>query len=219
MCRASAEPRRGRASRTRDDVRVADPTADGKRRYGRSRRDLAEAAIRQFEEKGFSATTVEDVAEAAGYSPRTFFRQFSGKEDVVFFDLPDILSPLQELLVEPPASAWEAVSAIVVKNAGDWEAGGTGLAQARTRLLHEEPALHRRYLEISAEWESVITRVFAAERGVDPDRDPYPQVLACAIVGACRVAMRRWLVAPEAGLGEHTAAGLDVIRSGFGLDR
>ncbi len=190
---------------------------DGKRRYGRSRRDLAEAAIRQFEEKGFSATTVEDVAEAAGYSPRTFFRQFPAKEDVVFFDLPDILSPLQELLEEPPPSAWDAVSAIVVKNATDWEAAGVGLAQTRTRLLHEEPALHRRYLEIAAEWETVITRIFAAERGVDPDLDPYPQVLGTAIVGACRTAMRRWLVEPGIGLGDHTAAGLAVIRSGFDL--
>jgi AcrR family transcriptional regulator len=191
---------------------------NGKRRYGRSRRDLAEAAIRQFEEKGFSATTVEDVAEAAGYSPRTFFRQFSSKEDVVFFDLPDILDPLQELLREPPASAWTAVSTIVVKNATAWEAAGVGLAQTRTRLLHDEPALYRRYLEISAEWESVITRIFAAERGTDPEHDPYPQVLACSIVGACRAAMRRWLVDPGTGLGEHTAVGLHVIRSGFGLD-
>lgn len=189
-----------------------------KRRYGRSRRDLAEAAIRQFELKGFSATTVEDVAEAAGYSPRTFFRQFSTKEDVVFFDLPDILSPLRELLEEPPASAWDAVSGIVVRNATEWGAAGVHLAQARTRLLHEEPALHRRYLEIAAEWEAVITRIFAAERGVDPDRDAYPQVLACSVVGACRAAMRRWLIEPGTSLGDHTAAGLDVIRAGFGLE-
>lgn len=188
-----------------------------KRRYGRSRRDLAEAAIRQFETKGFSATTVEDVAEAAGYSPRTFFRQFATKEDVLFFDLPDILDPLRELLEQPPASAWDAVAAVVVRNAEDWEAAGVQLAQTRTRLLHAEPALYRRYLEIAAEWEAVIARIFAAERGLDPERDAYSQVLACGVVGACRSAMRRWLVEPDAGLGGHTAAGLDVIRSGFGL--
>jgi AcrR family transcriptional regulator len=196
---------------------VTDGVSEGKRRYGRSRRDLAEAAIRRFEEQGFAATTVEDVAEAAGYSPRTFFRQFASKEDVVFFDLPDILSPLQDLLLERPASAWDAVSAIVVRNAGDWEAAGQSLAQSRTRLMHEEPALYRRYLEISAEWEAVITRVFAAERGTDPERDPYPQILAASLVGALRAAMRRWLVEPDVGLGEHTERGLAVIRSGFDL--
>lgn len=188
-----------------------------KRRYGRSRRDLAEAAIRQFEAKGFSATTVEDVAEAAGYSPRTFFRQFATKEDVLFFDLPDILDPLRELLEAPPASAWDAVAAIVVRNARDWEAAGVELAQTRTRLLHSEPALHRRYLEIAAEWEVVITRIFAAGRGADPERDAYSQVLAGSVVGACRSAMRRWLADPGTGLGDHTAEGLAVIRSGFGL--
>ncbi len=188
-----------------------------KRRYGRSGRDLAEAAIRQFEAKGFAATTVEDVAEAAGYSPRTFFRQFATKEDVLFFDLPDILDPLRELLAAPPASAWDAVAAIVVRNSRDWEAAGVELAQTRTRLLHSEPALHRRFLEIAAEWELVIARIFAAERGVDPELDARAQVLAGAVVGACRSALRRWLADPDTGLGEHTAAGLEVIRGGFSL--
>lgn len=184
-----------------------------KRRYGRSRRDLAEAAIAQIEEKGFAATTIEDVAEAAGYSPRTFFRQFGSKEDVVLFDLPDILSPLEKLLTDPPSDAWAAVTGILLENCATWEAAGKPLAQTRTRLIHEEPALHRRYLEVSAEWESVIARIFAKERkekrvGVES------QVIASSIVGAARVAMRRWIDQPRTSLGDHLAAGLAVVRLG-----
>jgi AcrR family transcriptional regulator len=189
----------------------------GKRRYGRSRRDLAEVAIRLFEDQGFTATTVEQIAEACDYSPRTFHRQFPTKEDAVFFDLPDILNPLEALVEEPAPSAWDAVCAIVIDNAAHWESAGADLAERRTRLFHEEPLLYRRFLEIASEWETVIARVFAAERGADPATDAYSEVLASSVVGACRAAFKLWLAAPEVTLAEHMAAGLELIRSGFGL--
>ena len=186
---------------------------DGKRRYGRSRRDLAEAAIAQIEAKGFAATTIEDVAEAAGYSPRTFFRQFASKEDVVLFDLPDILSPLEQLLADPPSDAWTAVTGILLDNCATWESAGRSLAQTRTRLIHEEPALHRRYLEIAAEWETVIARIFANERG-ERRVGVESQVIASGIVGAARVALRRWVEQPRTSLSKHLEAGLAVVRLG-----
>jgi AcrR family transcriptional regulator len=186
-----------------------------RRRYGRSRRDLAEAAIRQFEEKGFADTTIEDIAKTAGYTTRTFFRQFTSKEDVIFFDLPDILSPLKDLLREPPQVAWDAVSAILVKNSETWAGDQLHLALSRTRLLHNEPALYRRYLEISVEWEAVIVEVFAVERERNAVDDTYSQVLGTSVVGACRAAMRQWVADPSISLGERTSAGLELVRSGF----
>jgi AcrR family transcriptional regulator len=46
----------------------------------RTRRALAEAALRLFTEKGFNATTLEEVAEEAEVSKSTFFRFFPAKE-------------------------------------------------------------------------------------------------------------------------------------------
>src|SRR5580693_8693630 len=46
----------------------------------RTRRALAEAALRLFTEKGFDTTTLEEVAEEAEVSKSTFFRFFPAKE-------------------------------------------------------------------------------------------------------------------------------------------
>jgi AcrR family transcriptional regulator len=53
------------------------------RNRSRTRRELAEAASRLFLERGYSSTTVQDIVDVADISPRTFFRYFPCKEDVV----------------------------------------------------------------------------------------------------------------------------------------
>jgi AcrR family transcriptional regulator len=186
--------------------------------YGRSRRELAETAIRCFEERGFADTTVGDITTAAGYAERTLFRQFASKEDVVFFDLPDILAPLRALLPREldVAGAWQAVRSTLIENSVRWEDAGPDLAQRRTRLFHEEPALYRRFLEIAAEWEVVIAEVFTVARGLT-EPDAYAQVLAGAITVSCRSALKLWIAHPDVPLVDHTRMTLELIPSGFGL--
>ena len=209
----------GRVRLDRRTPRHCGDRLTAKRRYGRSRRDLAEIAIRQFEAKGFEETTVEEIAEAAEYSPRTFHRQFPSKEDVVFFDLPDILAPLSALPLPGSVSAWSAVSAVFIENAHRWESWSADVARSRTRLIFDEPALYRRFLDITDQWEAVLTRVFCDERGSDPSQDAYAQLLAGCAISACRVALRSWLVRPERCLPEHMTDALDQLACGFGVAR
>ncbi|GAC69244.1 TetR family transcriptional regulator [Gordonia soli] len=56
------------------------------RRRDATRMDIHEAAVDLFERNGFDATTVDEVAAAAGVSPRTFFRHFGTKEECVLYD-------------------------------------------------------------------------------------------------------------------------------------
>jgi len=86
------------------------------------RTNLYDAAVRLFSERGYEATGVDDIADAAGVSLRTFFRYFASKDDVLFAkemdatdyvtDLahqPAHLSPIHAMhaayLAQPPLSA------------------------------------------------------------------------------------------------------------------
>src|SRR5262245_12100913 len=78
------------------------------RKKAATKQSIQEHALRLFVEKGYDATTVDEIAAAAGVSHMTFFRYFPRKEDVVEYDEYD---PLLEDLVaarpseEPPLVA------------------------------------------------------------------------------------------------------------------
>jgi len=50
----------------------------------RSYRTIQDAGVRLFEEQGLAGTTVEQIADEAGVSPRTVYRYFRTKEGVLF---------------------------------------------------------------------------------------------------------------------------------------
>ncbi|QLD10993.1 TetR/AcrR family transcriptional regulator [Microbacterium oleivorans] len=59
------------------------------RRRRETQRELSDAALDLFEERGVHGTTVDDIARRAGTSQRTFFRYFPTKEAAVFASADD----------------------------------------------------------------------------------------------------------------------------------
>ena len=79
-----------------------------------TRQALQQAADRLFAERGYAATTVRDIAEAAGVTERTFFRYFTGKEELILDD----------------ALGWLPVLLDAIRDRPDDEDLGTALRQA-----------------------------------------------------------------------------------------
>jgi AcrR family transcriptional regulator len=82
-CQDFLSPRAYSQGMTSDEVGLRE------RKRLRTRRDLQGAAISLMSEQGYANTTVEQIADAAEVSPRTFFRYFPTKEAVLLTDLQD----------------------------------------------------------------------------------------------------------------------------------
>jgi AcrR family transcriptional regulator len=54
------------------------------RRYAHTRAEIQAAAFDLFERNGFDSVTIDQIAERAGISARTYFRYFESKSDLVF---------------------------------------------------------------------------------------------------------------------------------------
>jgi AcrR family transcriptional regulator len=159
------------------------------RRRDRARRELALAAVRLFDERGFDGTTVDDIADAADVSASTFFRLFARKEDVIFYDLPERLEAMRaDFAAADHPTAWQTVRNAFVNNARTWDDDAEAFGLARARLFHRERALQARYLEMCQDWEDVVAGLVAAERGTDPRADLYARVVAGSSVSAFRAA-------------------------------
>jgi len=78
-------------------------------------RAIRDAAMGLFEDQGFEATTIEQIADAAGVSRATFFNYFPSKEAVVFEQDPSAREEWQALMDARPLDEplWTALEAVL----------------------------------------------------------------------------------------------------------
>lgn len=163
-------------------------------------------SIRLFAERGYEATTVDDVAAAVGSSRRTLFRQFGSKEGLVFADHESLLDRVAAHLDEAATSGvdpWQAVTAgaqlVFAHFAADRE-----FAERRYRVVSQVATLRDRELVMSSRYQ----RLFEDYLGRVRPEFPRTRIVAfaAAVTGVHNYLLRRMSRGDVAA----TAAALDV---------
>jgi AcrR family transcriptional regulator len=145
-----------------------------------------------FLTKGFEATTVEDIAVAAGLSRRSYFRYFASKDEVLAEGLAEVGRAIAEAVAARPdsESPWTALRRgfdSLIEQAEQHRARDLG------RLMVDGPAFalgHQRKLE---HWQASIAEALATrlEPGV-----PQPAFIASSVaaagLGCFTVAQAEW---------------------------
>lgn len=147
------------------------PPAGGLRAITREtvRARIAEVALVLFDENGFEETTVDDIVAAVGISPRSFFRYFPSKEDVVIGDLLVAGSHLRDEVAKrlPQESAWGALHGAMRGGAGQIDADPARWLRIM-RVITSAASLRARNLEKHLTWSALLIPVVAEH--VDADK-------------------------------------------------
>lgn len=199
------------------------------RKKHQTRAALSWAAVRLSVERGWENVTVQDIAEAANVSERTFRNYFSGKAEAVAARHLDRMLQAAEALRARPAGEplWEAIAAALPAQFGDPEEAAeedraeADRTQARqwaqgVRLMISEPALQGELVRAGAAAQEALAAAVADRLGLDPARDVYPKLVAATVGAATTVATEHCLRAdPPVPVGSVLAEALRRVAAGL----
>jgi AcrR family transcriptional regulator len=183
------------------------------RKRQQTRERLTRAAMALFLERGFEATTLDDIAAAADISRRSFFHYFASKEDVVFAWHEETTAALIAAVEARPANesmltaAENAISAMATQLE-------PGEAIAMARLKRDNPALQARDQVKYEKLERALAAALEKRAGHKTEKLG-ARLVAMIATGAMRIGGELWAAEgarekPEA-LAKQTFAAIRAI--------
>jgi AcrR family transcriptional regulator len=172
--------------------KIALPARPGlrERKRQQTRERLTRVAMALFLERGFEATTLDDIATAADISRRSYFHYFDSKEDVVFAWHEEITAALVAATAARPASESMLTAAenAMAAMAGQIEPGE---AIAMARLKRDNPALQARDQVKYEQLERALAEALA-KRGGHKAEKLGARLVAMIATGAMRIGGELW---------------------------
>ena len=163
--------------------------------------ELEQAAFALFAARGFDATTVDEIAAAAGIGRRTFFRYFPSKNDVPWGAFEHELERMRvRLKACPPEVPLMDAIRLALIDFNRVAPAQVPLHRRRMELILRVPTLLAHSTLRFTAWREVIAEFVAERTGRRPD-DLAPQAIANAILGVAVAAYEFWLDDPAADLG------------------
>jgi AcrR family transcriptional regulator len=178
---------------------------------------LHEAALRLAAERGLDAVSVDEIADRADVSPRTFFNYFPSKVDAILGLDPDEPRRQADAFLARPAdeSALQALRAVTraqaVEMAEDME-----LWPLRLKVIDAHPALIANLAAAFGEAEGILAGAIAERTGTRAGVDVHPTLLAGVAGVAMRASLHRWLASDfSASLPDLVDEAWDVLAAGL----
>lgn len=159
-----------------------------------TRERIVRAAMALFVANGFGDTTVDEIAERADVSPRTFFRYFPTKDALLFHDFEERMAQVQDMIRARPADEAPVVSLVHVLCEMVEQVESTPEQRALIiRLVTERPSLRAYQREaIAGHGERVVTGVLAERAGL-PDDDLGLRAMVATVSACLDVAIQAWI--------------------------
>lgn len=190
---------------TADTAAPASPRPDlRERRRRETRAEISAVALDLVEERGYAATTVEDIARAAGVSPRTFFRYFPSKEAAVLAPDEEGEAALVEQLARPRPGCTllerveEAFAGLIARLANEPADDVVPRILRVRRLVLADPALTAAALGLQSQQADRVAELVAAAAGTSA-HDLRTRMVAELAGTAVRLACDEWARRAEAG--------------------
>lgn len=167
------------------------------RRKRRTQDAIIDAALELFEEKGYDAVTVDEIAAAAEVSPRTFYRYFPAKEDVLVVD-PEAEAAMRAALAERRPNETDA-DFVARSMITALTARGPERARRGYQLVQATPALQSRMYQLVWRDQEHIAEALLAGSPRTPDAEFRAHVVTHAVTDAIRVAVTFWIQSGQRG--------------------
>ena len=186
-------------------------------RRERNAREIQQAAMSLFAERGYGDVTVEDIAGEAGISERTFFRYFASKDHLLVAEASRRIEVIHESLTGQPddLDAWTALrNAVLDQSASEEHIGRNAAIWAH--LTREAPALLAKMIMHGALEGTHNIEVELARRLGVPATDALPDVMMRVTLAAVQSAYLRWLEDEgAASLVDLTTEAIDLVGAGL----
>jgi AcrR family transcriptional regulator len=171
---------------------VTMPEPDWRQRKRTATRDrLRACALRLFREHGYDATTVEQIAAAAGVSHMTFFRYFPTKEDAALSDSYDDL--IVGLISQTPPTQPHAprIRTALLQGLREVYDSDRDTMLAQNKLIISTPALRERLWANQLATQALVLRALQdGQQGLDANFEAKVTVAAC--LAAATTAVLSW---------------------------
>jgi AcrR family transcriptional regulator len=172
---------------------------------------IHDAAIELFVAKGFDQTTVDEVAEAAGISRRSFFHYYASKDDLLAQGIVEYTDALVEVVKAcPPGLAVFEVLRETVFGGIKYIAQQPHLHEI-LEISHASAAARQAYGSRSPEMEESLSAAYAQRLKNAPRSGLESQILADLTLSVMKVAITGWFTGEYKDLSTAAKHGLKSL--------